>query len=89
MAPIFTGSADVGVDVTEGVVVGLGVTAGVIVGLSVVAGVGVEEGVCSFALPQATNMGTTKTKAKAKTTILFCKLLFGYIINHLLLPVHC
>jgi len=79
MAPIFTGSAGValGVAVNSGVAVGVGP------GVTVVVGVGV--GVFSFSLPQAANIGTIKTKARARAINLYHKLLFGHMVNHPLL----
>ena len=81
MAPIFTGPAGVGVGVTTGVAVGVGVA----VGLGVVAGVGVGVRVFSSSLPQAANIGTIKTKAKARAMNLYQKLLFCHMVNHPLL----
>jgi hypothetical protein len=72
-----------GVGEGVGVAIETGVAVGVETGVAVTAGVGV--GVFSFSLPQAANIGTIKTKAKARAMNLHHKLLFGHMVNHLLL----
>ena len=71
--------------VTEkvGISVGKGVAVGVGVGVAVDVGTGA--GVFSFSLPQAANIGTIKTKPRSRTMNLYHKLLFGQMVNHLLL----
>jgi hypothetical protein len=86
MTPIFTGSDDVGVGVVVGVVVTIGLTVGVVVSKGVDVDAGVGEGVFSSSPPpQAANIGTIKTKARTRAMNLYHKLLFGHMINHLLL----
>jgi hypothetical protein len=87
MAPIFTGPAGVGVGVAVDVAVAVGVGPGVAVsvGPGVTVGVGVGAGVFSFSLPQAANIGTIKTKARPRAINLHHRLLFGHMINYLLL----
>jgi hypothetical protein len=77
IAPIFTGPAGVGVGVAVDVAVAVGV------GPDVAVGGGVVVGVFSFSLPQATNIGTIKTRARARAMNLYHKLLFGHMVNYL------
>ena len=66
--------------------VGPGVAAGVGVGVAVSVGVvGVDVGLAFSFPPQAANIGTIKTKARARAMNLYHKLLFGHMVNHLLL----
>lgn len=91
MAPIFIGSDDVGVGVAvaAAVAVGVGDTVGVTVGVAVSTGVDVAIGVGAgvFSLPQDANIGTIRTKARARAINLYQKLPFGHMVNHLLLQI--
>lgn len=71
-------AADVAVDV--GVAVGCAV--GVVIKVDVGDGTAV---VSSFPPPQAINIGTTRTKARASPMNLYHKLLFEHMINYLLI----
>jgi len=69
--------------------VGPGVAAGVGVGVAVSVGVvGVDVGLAFSFPPQAANIGTIKTKARARAMNLYHKLPFGHMVNDLLLRHH-
>ena len=91
MAPIFTGPDGVGVGVTVVVsmVVGVGVGSTVVVdavvGVAVAVVVTVGAVVSPLLPPQAANIGTIKTKARARAMNLYHIFPFGHMVNHLLL----
>jgi hypothetical protein len=62
-----------------GVAIETGVAVGVETGVAVTAGVG--EGVFSSSLPQAANIGTIKTKARARAMNLYHKLLLEHMVK--------
>jgi hypothetical protein len=62
-----------------GVAIETGVAVGVETGVAVTAGVG--EGVFSSSLPQAVNIGTIKTKARARAMNLYHKLLLEHMVK--------
>jgi hypothetical protein len=68
-----------GVGEGVGVAIETGVAVGVETGAAVTAGVG--EGVFSSSLPQAVNIGTIKTKARARAMNLYHKLLLEHMVK--------
>jgi hypothetical protein len=86
IAPIFSGPAGVGLGVALDVGVGPDVVAGVGVEVAISVGVvGVDIGLAFSFPPQAANIKTIKTKARARDMNLYHKLLFGHMVNYLLL----
>jgi hypothetical protein len=80
-------SVSVAMVVGLGVAVSLGTAVGVDTAVDMAVGLAVAVGarVFSFPLPQAANIGTIKTKARARAINLYQKLPFGNMVNHLLL----